>query len=508
MKTRYFAGLSPRRIAAVLVATLLTSLPTAHAADDARLDSVEKQLQDLRDQVKEKDKRLGELEAQVQRLTPDKAELEKKRADASVQLLDEMLKDQDRRNGAAPAGLLSAPIGGGSIRLIDISLDVLLNSGTSTATDQQLQQLQGGGHDPHKRGFTLSQAEIGLAGAVDPYINAEAHIVFQVDPITGETGAELEDAFLTTQTLPYGLQIKAGQYFTEFGRINPQHPHQWDWIDQPIINTRVFGPDGLRQTGARIAWLTPLPWFSELYFGVQNADGETTESFLASEGILQEQPVGGRPFVDRSTRSLGDMLYSMRWLNSWDLSDQWSLQLGASAVYGPNFTGGSGDTWIYGGDVRLKWVAAQNERGYPFVVFQSEIMRRDFNAAPGLSAGPDGLAGTGDDVSLRGDTLHDWGFYAQALWGFKTDWALGLRYEMATGSGDSVAADGSFVSHNADPFRDNRYRISPIIQWQPTHFSRVRLQYNFDHADHLDKPAHSVWVGVEFLIGAHPAHNY
>jgi hypothetical protein len=60
-----------------------------------------------------------------------------------------------------------------------------------------------------------------------------------------------------------------------------------------------------------------------------------------------------------------------------------------------------------------------------------------------------------------------------------------------------------------DPFRDNRQRLSPLLLWHPSEFSRLRLQYNYDRADHLeDKDAHSVWLGVEFMYGAHPGHTY
>jgi hypothetical protein len=48
-----------------------------------------------------------------------------------------------------------------------------------------------------------------------------------------------------------------------------------------------------------------------------------------------------------------------------------------------------------------------------------------------------------------------------------------------------------------------------MLAWHPTEFSRLRLQYNYDHAQHLDDDtAHSVWLGFEILYGAHPAHKY
>ena len=51
------------------------------------------------------------------------------------------------------------------------------------------------------------------------------HLVNFIDPIQGDTVVELEEAIMTTRSLPKGLQLKAGQFLTEFGRINPTHPH-------------------------------------------------------------------------------------------------------------------------------------------------------------------------------------------------------------------------------------------------------------------------------------------
>jgi hypothetical protein len=65
------------------------------------------------------------------------------------------------------------------------------------------------------------------------------------------------------------------------------------------------------------------------------------------------------------------------------------------------------------------------------------------------------------------------------------------------------------VSRQDDPFRDDRHRISAMLEYYPSEFSRLRLQYNFDIAEHLSgDTAHSLWFGVEFLFGKHPAHTY
>ncbi len=422
------------------------------------------------------------------------------------------------REGEPRRDILSYQVGGTTLRLIDISLDVLVAAGASTVRDEPLGILQGGGHDPRKRGFTVQNVELSFIGAVDPYFNAEAHLIYFLDPISGESVFELEEAFFTTQKLPYGLQLKGGQFFTEFGMINSQHPHQWQWQDAPLINTRLFGPDGMRGPGARLAWLTPLPWFSEVYFGVQNASGETMASFLANDEFFEERPIGGRPFVSRDVRSPKDLVYLGRWTNSWDLSDEITLKAGLSGLYGPNATGPGGRTQIYGADLKLKWRPTNHFRGWPYLLFESEIMKRDYRADRFFDPGPDGISATPDDILLSKQTLKDWGFYAQLLWGFRPHWAAGIRFDYATGSGDSVDVDFlsgtvDILRRNQDPLRNNRYRISPLLAWHPTEFSRFRLQYNYDRFSKRihefgGRGAHSLWFGVEFMLGAHAAHKY
>jgi hypothetical protein len=295
------------------------------------------------------------------------------------------------------------------------------------------------------------------------------------------------------------------------------HPHAWDWIDQPVIISRVLGGEGLRSPGFRLAYLLPVPWFSELHVGMQNADeGDLTLSFNG-------ESVGGRPVVDRDTRSLEDLLYLVRWNSSWDITNNLTALLGFSGLYGPNASGHDGETWIYGADLKVRWRPSNSFMGWPYVTWQTEVIKRDYTADWFLAGSES--SGGGDDHGhshgdeepeeedefpndLPGDILRDTGFYTQVLYGFTWGWAAGLRFEYAGGSRPSVA-EGILVSRQEDPFRDDRFRLSPMLMWRPTEFSRLRLQYNYDDAEHLNpNDAHTFWLGAEVLYGSHAAHRF
>jgi len=478
-------------------AGLLTAPAVLAQSQKQEIDLLKKQLEEMRQRDEKTKQQLEELQRRLEGLQSQPPAQEKAPADKLEEAVQELPKAPTPPTTLAPA-LASQRLGGVTLRLIDLSLDVLAGAGGSTVGDEELQRLEGGDHDPRKNGFTLQNVELSLAGAIDPYFTGETHLVFFVDPANGDTTVEMEEAFLTTTGLPFGLQVKAGLFFTEFGLINPTHPHAWHWQDQPIINTRVFGPDGMRQAGLRVGWFLPVPWSSELLLGAQNANGEIMASFLANEEFFGERPIGGRPFVARSVTGPQDLVYLVRWVNFWNLRDDVGAQLGGSAVFGPNASGPDGRTTIYGGDLKVRWRPGNHFRGWPFLLWESEIIRRDYKADSF-----DGSDPTGNPLTLPAQTLHDSGVYTQLLYGFSYGWAAGVRFEYASGSGASVGGRA------ADPFRNDRYRVSPLLVWHPSEFSRLRLQYNYDRADHLtQRDAHTVWLGLEFLYGAHPAHKY
>ena len=377
-------------------------------------------------------------------------------------------------------------IGGGNKSYMNISFDsVFALAGSS---DRHLDRLEVGDHDPQQRGFNARNAEIALDGAVDPYFEGFANIVLKLDN-NNQTEIELEEAFLQTTTLPFGLQVKAGQFFDAFGRINATHPHTWDFSDSPVVNGRLLGPDGLRGVGAQIAWTLPVPWYSQAIFAVQNGRGGTAYSFRnpGDSGVFYD-----RLTIDRDASALHDMLFVPRFENSFNPSDTQTVLFGASGAFGANDTAPNAHTQVYGADFLYKWKSPRAEGGFPFVKWQTEAMYRRFEAGRGL-----------DNLFPVDETFRDWGMYSQVLWGFKKGWVVGIR-------GDYLHMQPSAFTD--DDTRQTRSRISANVTWYPTEFSKIRLQYNHDFLEENEflasRNADSVFLQFEFILGAHGAHKF
>lgn len=336
----------------MLVLTLL--LPCALFAQDVTWDEVEEEL-------RKRDRRLEQLEAHVREMQDEK----------------------------------TAEHGETRFRLLDLSLNIMTAAGASTSDNRELRNLQLGNHDPRRRGFSLQQAEFAFAGALEPWFAGEDHV-------------ELEEAFLRSLFLPW-FEAKAGYFFTEFGRFNRQHPHEWRWADQPVAVGRILSPEGMRGLGGRVAFMPPLPWHMRIMFGVQNADNASMTSFLGEGHDHEEGTVGGWPRTDRHTQNLSDLLYFTRWDQGWVFGYA-DLVFGLSGALGPNATGLTGRTWLGGIDAKLSY----RGEGW-FAGIEGEWLYRYFQANRGEHEHE------GDVEVLDPTVLHDHGAWLE-LYAGVGDW--------------------------------------------------------------------------------------
>jgi len=374
--------------------------------------------------------------------------------------------------GSTPAPATGQPATGTGTSVVRVGssnqqwLDLSFVLDAALAAFTAAEPLQTGGHDPTTNGFNFQQLEMSVRSVVDPYFRFDSNIVFAL------SGVEIEEVYVTTLDLPANLQVRAGQFLTRFGRINPTHPHAWDFADQPFAIGRVFGGEGNRGLGLETSWLTPLPWYVELVGSATDAIGEgTARSFLGGGGGRVVTP------LDFQVTGVVKQFFP--------LSDDLSLLWGLSSATGPNPTGYRNYTSVFGTDLYLKYrptTVASNT----IVSLQAELLYRRRQV-------PD-------------DVLSDYNGYAQVLWRFAKRWATAARYEFGTAA---RAQDGRIANDPLDPeWTDTRQRISASITFWPTEFSRLRLQAATDRAGWRDEPDYSAFLTLEAVVGAHGAHAF
>lgn len=364
----------------------------------------------------------------------------------------------------------------GSLMNPDLAVDGLFSLSQFSQSDPLVFD---NGHDPRQSGFNIQQVELTFGANVDPTFRADASIVLT------PAGVEIEEAYATTTALPAGFQVKAGQFFTAFGRHNPQHPHAWDFANKPLVLGRFFGGDGLRNPGAQVSWLSPLPWYSEVIASAQNSNGETAASFN-SAGTM---------------RSAKDSLFLGRWNNFFSLSDELALNLGASFLTGRNATV---DKWkatrIFGADFYLKF---REQSSLSFVSLQGEVLKRLYNTTA-----------VDDTGNIFDDGRKDWGGYTQVNMRLPESWNrwhVGLRYDWVSAKGGVPVTTVTGTDATGTAFdRDTaqRWRVSPVITFYPSEFSKIRAQYEYDKPSDTSRAQQVVTLQLEFLMGAHGAHKF
>nr|WP_225937028.1 zinc-regulated TonB-dependent outer membrane receptor [Myxococcus sp. RHSTA-1-4] len=413
--------------------------------------------------------------------TPGAGEAGEAPAELSPEELEEIQKalgsDAREAQQNAPTGTASAPQsspGGSALSLPGVGstsganfLDLSFILDVAAAGFSSKEPLQTGGHDPAKNGFNLQQLELSIGSVVDPYFRFDGNLVFS------QFGVEIEEAYGTTLALPANLQVRAGQFLTRFGRLNPTHPHAWDFVDQPFALGRVFGGEGNRGLGTELSWLTPLPWYVELIGSATDATGESTaRSFFGASAERVQSPL--------------DLQLTGILKQFFPLSDDLSLMWGLSAATGPNATGYRNRTDVYGTDVYLRYRPITDGGNTTLITFQAEGFYRRRQV-------PD-------------DVLTDFSAYAQGAWRFSQRWATALRYELGT---PARGESGDVVTDPLDPdWTEDRQRISANVTFWPTEFSRLRLQGATDRVGWRESPDYSVFLALELVTGAHGAHAF
>ncbi len=341
-------------------------------------------------------------------------------------------------------------------------------------------------------GFNLNFAEVTFYSVVDPY--AELFAVLHLS----EEHFGLEEAYGLSRSLPGGFQLKFGKFLSGFGRINEKHVHTWDFADMPLINRLVFGDEGLNEVGARVTWVAPLDTY--LMFGGEVLQGNNEVTFGTS-GF--SDPFGSLA-VSQAARPALFLGYVK---TSVDIDDAVVL-LGVSGARGTtrkdeDFSSGgaqgsafSGKSTVLGGDLTVTYLLDPIRS----ISFQSEFI---WKKTSGTSYVRDSSL-----ITQRGIDFLQSGIYAQLVAKLDLRWRAGIRLDYLP----TIESDHRGIVEGAP---DALTRFSGMVEFNPTEFSRIRLQYNHDQSkyDVSLSPAKRTVVNelilqVNLAIGAHGAHSF
>ena len=325
---------------------------------------------------------------------------------------------------------------------------------------------------PGQRGLALGESELAVEGNIDPYFFGSATLAYATEG--AETKTHLEEAYIATTALPHGFTVKGGRFNSRIGYLNEFHRHADDFTDRPLPYRAMLANRGgdagvYADDGLQVRWVAPTETFFEL--GAELFRGE---SF----------PAGG-------ARRDGQGVHTVFAHIGGDIGQEHSWRAGLSALNakadarasGENRFTGDSRLWV--ADLVWKWAPDGNPRARQLKL-QAEYFRRNeqglFNS--------EGYAGTQN------------GWYAQAVYRFVPRWSAGLREDRLSSNNRGGTVAGSTL----DSLGHTPRRTSLMLDYAPSEFSRLRLQYNRDQSQ---AEADNQWY-LQYImsLGAHRAHSY
>lgn len=485
-----------------------------------------KQIQASLSQIKsDYEQRIAVLEQQVQQLKQQNQQLTQQPQSGSAQPVAEhkMLTPptkplqrlaktaaiEEDITAVAPPPAAAAPTPfpnlGGKDRTIDLGAELFIDA-KYAAQSQNPENAYAGtlpnGAEGVPRGFSIGETELVFKGAVDNLFRAEARFVLEQSG--NSTAIKTEEVFAETLGLPWGSKIKAGKYWSSVGYLNDKHPHEWDFVDLPLVYKQVFGGQ-LNETGAQLSWIAPT---DNLLFklGGEIAQGTNGYGESFNSNFNQNKPRLGTVY----TKTGGDFGDSHSWQGgvSWIRSTTGSGSSANQATYTLtnenqlNFNGGN-TTWI--ADFVYRWAPFGNPKAQNFKL-QSEMF---WNKQSGSMTSTSGC-GVDDAETCSGSNFaqNQQGFYTQGIYQFIPNWRFGYRYDRTFSGSNSyglstAALAGSQIQNGWGPVRN-----TIMMDWANSEYSLIRLQLARDNAYGPGLYNNAIYLQYIMSLGAHGSHKY
>jgi hypothetical protein len=295
--------------------------------------------------------------------------------------------------------------------------------------------------------------------------------------------------------VPAGLGLRFGRFYSAVGYLNEKHTHAWDFADAPLAYQAFLGGQ-YRDDGIRASWIAPLDDLfvevgAETLRGDNYPGGGNSGDFGAVQNLFAK--VGG----DIGQNNSWQLGVSRMDINVDDRSAGGHAHDHSGAS--PNFNGDSDLT-------ALDAVWKMDLGGERALIFQGEYFWRDEDGQVSLNEG-------------AGDALFDYGGdqdggYLQGIFQFNRHWRAGLRYDHLSADNELTMISNTTGEADDDIFEESGYqsgsddphRWAAMVDWSPSEFSRLRLQYARD--DSREDTDEQIYLQYIMTLGAHGAHQY
>lgn len=343
----------------------------------------------------------------------------------------------------------------------------------------------------HEQGFNLGESELGLSANIDPQFRGVATV-----SLLPAGGASVENAFVQTTALENGVNLKFGRFFSGLGYLNEQHSHTWDFVDQPLVYSVLWG-DQLKEDGIQLKWLAPTDLFVEIGGEIgkgSNFPGTNTPKNGSGASTLFAH-FGDDIGIEQSWRA-GLSLHQTRRVDavSTGVPDMLNTTGGVSDSYtGDSKTAGLDFVWKYShnGNFRESYLKVQSEY---FRRKENGLLTYDMGTPP-VASGPV----TGNYAVMQS------GCYLQSVYQFNPNWRSGIRYDRLDPGTASMGA--SLAGKVIGNYGYSPSRLTWMADYNTSEFSRLRLQLAHDNS-RQGLPDNQIFVQYIMAMGAHGAHHY
>ena len=324
--------------------------------------------------------------------------------------------------------------------------------------------------------------ELNIQSYLDPfsYMKATAHM--------SDEGVHIEEVYFTRFSALGGANLDIGRFRQQFGVVNRWHEDALDQVHYPLALQRIFGEEGLNQTGASLDWTLPMWGDAQQEFVFQLTNGENDALF---EGDALGTP--SLLFHYKNYRDLSQNAY-LEWglsgLFGWN--DEWEVQ--------PQDSDKTTDydalgTRVFGADLSYLWEPIDRAL-YRNVEWRSElyVLNRDILAP---------------DDSGR-DSINAWGAYSYLQSKVARNLILGARLDyFEPDSKDYAETEDISLAPVAYTAQDpHRWQVGPYITWWQSEWVRLHGEYNYGWGDGMEPEEHIVWGQATFAIGPHKHERY